>query len=77
MHGKKARIRSSDVMASKRLTPPQVCFFNLSEEVNNVVRLAEVILDVVVGSMIAQLAELVLECSGLLEEEMYVPVYLH
>lgn len=77
MQGKNAIIKSFSVIESNRLTPPLVGFFNLGEEVGNMVGLAEVVLYVVVLGGYAQLAELVLERPALLKEAMHLSFYLH
>lgn len=64
-------------MVSNRLTPPLVGFFNLCEEVDNVVGLAEVVLYVVILGGYAQFLELSLEGSALLKEAMHLSFYLH
>ena len=63
MHGKKAMIRSSGVMRSKTVSLSLVGGFNLTEQVNDMVGLAEVVLDVVVLGRDAQLDKLLLECA--------------
>ena len=77
MHGKNAMMRSSLAILSHKLTPPHECFFYLGEQVYLVVRLAEVVLYVVVFGWDAQLDELVLERSALLEKAVNLAVYLH
>ena len=63
MQGKKAMMRSSGVMRSKTvsLSLSLVGGLNLTEQVNHMVGLAEIVLDVVVFGRDAQLDELVLE----------------
>ena len=54
-----------------------VCVLNRLEEVIRVVSLSEVVLNVVVLGRYAQFDELSLERPRLLEETMYLSVYLH
>lgn len=56
---------------------PLIGFFNLGEQINDMVCFAEIVLNIVVVCLIAELAELVLECSTLLEKTMDFAVYCH
>lgn len=77
IQGKKAIVKSSQVIVSKILTPPYIGFFNLGEQVNHMVCLAEIVLYVVVVCLISKFAELVFERAALLEKTMDFAVNCH
>ena len=78
MQGKNAIIKSSQVIESQTFEyPPPVSCLNLREQIDNVVGLAEIVLNVVVLSRNPQLDELVLESSRLLEEAVHLATYRH
>lgn len=54
-----------------------ILLLQLNENVNYIVRLPEVVLNIVVIRLVAQLAELLLEGAALLKKKMYFPLYRH
>ncbi len=67
IQGKNAIIKLLQVIESKILTPPRICFFNFGEQVDYMVCLAKIVLNIVVVCLVAELAKFVLEaplCSN-------------
>ena len=77
MHGKNAKIKSSEVIESKTLCPPPVRLLYLAEEIYHMVGLAEIVLNIIVLGGDSQLDELLLKSPGLLEETMHLSFNLH
>ena len=77
MQGKNETIRSSRVIVSNMLPPPNIPLLNLREEVNNMVGLAKIILYIKIFRRNPQFDEFILESSWLLEEAIYFAFNLH
>ena len=83
MHGKKAIIRSSGPIVSKIvlsclvLSCLVILSFYMIEKVDNVVRLSEIILYVVIFGRDAKFYKFILECSALFEEAVNLAFDFH
>ena len=77
MHGKKAIIKSSQLIESKTLAPPPVATFYFRKQVHIVIRLTEIVLYVIIFRRNPKFDEFILERSGLFEETMNLAVNLH
>ena len=62
MHGKKAIIKSLQVIVSKTLIPP-IRIFNFSKQINYMVRFSEIVLYIVVLGVNPKFLKLVLKCA--------------